>query len=80
MFFNPNLTVLAMVSNSITTASMSSGPNARDLGKKKRVRIAISPFLISFFFFFFLVEKLILFLELWGFSGQQVRQIEAVQA
>ena len=78
MFFNPNLTVLAMVSNSITTASMSSGPNARDLGKKKRVRIAISPFLISFFFF--LVEKLILFLELWGFSGQQVRQIEAVQA
>ncbi|KAK7857341.1 ccr4-not transcription complex subunit 4 [Quercus suber] len=25
-----------MVSNSITTASMSSGPNARDLGKKKR--------------------------------------------
>ena len=67
-----------MVSNSITTASMSSGPNARDLGKKKRVRIAISPFLISFFFFF--VEKLILFLELWGFSGQQVRQIEAVQA
>ena len=79
MFFNPNLTVLAMVSNSITTASMSSGPNARDLGKKKRVRIAISPFLISFFFFF-LGEKLILFLELWGFSGQQVRQIEAVQA